>query len=494
MSKLGRLLDEPIARLLLLAAAWLASYALYFVVLARPYYLGAYLWTPKLSTGVIAERQAGPALSFVLGFVLLFALWAGAYWLVRGLRAPELLIAIGLCGLVLAVLLVQVYPIGANDVFGYITAGELLAFHGLNPMVHPPNHVPNLPLAEYSVYAGMMPNYGPVWTWVEGAVAWIVGVPHLLRLTMGFKVVAVLGYVATCLVLVLVLRRRAPDRLAAGLLAFAWNPLVLFEVAVNAHNDVWIGLLVLAGVLCWDTGHRLWMVVALTLAALIKVPVGVVLPLFVVAAWRQEPGTARRMQFLWSAALVALAIIIVSYLSLPEGWKGLANLASRTDLFTDSLPAVVRHALELALPQRTAMGVAGVLTIAVFAGYTLLQLFNAWQAPAQAVRLGFNLLLLLLLVCMTWFQPWYLLWIVPLAAVYPRPNALFQVGLFGLCATWSYIIFGFVWFWLPRRGIWGRGLGIELLAAISTYLLSWTYAAWSARRARRADLPTPAQS
>ena len=50
---------------------------------------------------------------------------------------------------------------------------------------------------------------------------------------------------------------------------------------------------------------------------------------------------------------------------------------------------------------------------------------------------------------MTWFEPWYLLWVLALAAIYPRPNAPFQVALSSLCITWKYIVFGFVWFWYP---------------------------------------------
>jgi len=487
IARLRALVSQPIPRCVLLALAWLASCLIYYCVLVRPYWLNSYLSTPKLSMGLIANRQPGPAIAFILGFVALFGLYAAAYLLCKRRRSVTLIAAVGLCGLILVLLLAQVYPIGANDMFGYITAGEILAFHGLNPMIHAASQVPNLPLAEYSAYFYTPPNYGPVWTWIEAAVVGAVGRPDLTALTLGFKATAIIGYAAVCIVLVIVLRRRAPDHVAAGLLAFAWNPVVLYEVAANAHNDVWIGLLVLLGVLFWEMRRPVWMLAALTLAVLIKLPVAPLVPLFFLAAWRLEPAAQRRRRLLWSGALVVAGIVAASYLSLPEGLKGLTNLTGRTDLFTHSLPAVIKLTLGLALPEKWAMLLAGLVTALAFGGYYALQLRNAWRTPGEAVRLGFNTLLFLLLVCMSWFQPWYLVWIVPLAAVYPRPNAVFQVGLFSLCASWSYVVFGFVWFWIPKIGSWGRALGIELMAMLTTYAASWEYALLYGLRRQEAE-------
>jgi alpha-1,6-mannosyltransferase len=470
IQRLARIVSsQPIARAALLALAWLASYLVYYWALVRPYWLPTYLSTPKLSMGLIANRQPGPAAVFVLGFAALFGLYAAAYLLCKRWHSGVLIAAIGLCGLILALLLAQVYPIGANDIFGYITSGELLAFHRLNPMIYAASHVPGLPFAEYNAYIAIPPNYGPVWIWIEAAVAGAVGTADLTALTLGFKAVAIAGYVATCIVLVVLLRRRAPDYAAAGLLAFAWNPLVLYEVAVNAHNDVWIGLLLLLGVLFWEMRRPLWMLAALTLAVLIKLPVAPLLPLFFLAAWRLEPSAQRRRRLLWNGGLVIAGIVAVSYLSLPEGFKGLANLRGRTELFTDSLPAVIKLALGLALSEKWAKLLAGLATALTFGSYFIVQLRNAWRMPGEAVRLGFNTILFLLLVGMSWFQPWYVLWIVPLAAVYPRTNAPFQVGLFALCAAWSYVVYGFVLYWKPA-------IEIELIALAVTYGVSWAYA------------------
>lgn len=234
------------------------------------------------------------------------------------------------------------------------------------------------------------------------------------------------------------------------------------------------------GILFWEMRRPLWMLAALTLAALIKLPVAPLLPLFFLAAWRLEPAAQRRRRLLWSGGLVVAGIVTLSYLSLPEGLKGLTNLTDRTELFTDSLPAMLKLALGLALSEKWARLLAGLATVLTFGAYFILQLRNTWRTPGEVVRWGFNTLLFLLLVCMSWFQPWYLLWIVPLAAVYPRPNAPFQAGLFALYAIWSYTVFGFVLYWNPPTEI-------ELIALIVTYTASWAYAILYGLRRQRAQ-------
>ena len=467
-----------------LAGLWLSSGLVYYFLLLRPYGLLSYLQTPGLSLGKIDKHEAPAAGAFLLCFMTAFGLYALAYRLCKGWRSWSVAGGLVTGGLLLALLLAMVYPVGATDVFDYAVEGELLTMHGLNPMVHPANKVPDLPLLRYATYKYTVSPYGPVWTWFEAGIVWAAGRAGLLGLVLSFKVVAILGYLATCALITINLRRRAPERMAAGLVAFAWNPLVLFEVAVNAHSDVWIGVLVLCGVLFCELWRPLLMFAALTLAPLIKIAVAPLLPLFALAAWRQEPAP-RRGRLALTGGLVILGIVAISYLSLPQGLQGIGNPLRRSEFFTHSLPAVTKLALELVVPKGTAALVVGIATLCAFAGYFLVQLRNAYRAPGEVVRLGFNTLLFLLLVCMSYFQPWYLLWIMPLAAVYPRPNAPFQVALSTLCVMCSYVMFGFVWFLVPLFR--GKFLGINLAVLATTYGLPWAYALWSGWKGKRKE-------
>ncbi len=265
----------------------------------------------------------------------------------------------------------------------------------------------------------------------------------------------------------------------AGLVAFAWNPLVLYEVAVNAHNDIWVAALLLAGILFWELRRPLLMLVSLTMALLIKVFAAPLLPLFALAAWRQQPSGRRLHLTIVGTAIVGV-LAAVPYLLLPQGPAGLRGMLARTDLFTHSLPAVAYYALASTMPQHTAALLTGAATAALLGAYVLLQLRNAWQQSGEAVRLAFNVLLFMLLLCMPWFQPWYLLSVMALAAVYPRPDAPFQAALSTACVVVSYVVYGFVWFWAPS--ISRHLVAIHSLAVATSFLLPWAYAVCSGVR------------
>ena len=88
-----------------------------------------------------------------------------------------------------------------------------------------------------------------------------------------------------------------------------------------------------------------------------------------------------------------------------------------------------------------------------------------------------------------WFQAWYVTWIVALAALYPRPTAPAQAGLFSLTVLISYVVFGFAWFWFLSFANWGNALGINLAAVATTYLVPGGNTAWlwlGQRRGREA--------
>jgi alpha-1,6-mannosyltransferase len=449
-----------------------------------------YLNTPGLSLGKISKHGAGAAGAFLICFLVAFGLYALAYRICLGWRSWIGVGAVAAGGLILALLLSWVYSIGATDMFDYAVEGELLTMNGLNPMVYPANKVPDLPFLRYAAYSNVISPYGPVWTWLEAGVVRVVGRGGLFPIVLGFKALAIAGYLSACGLIAAVLRRRAPQRMVAGLLAFAWNPLVLFEVAINVHADVWVGALVVGGALFWELRRPLPMLVALTLASLIKVPAATLLVLFAIAAWRREPAPRRRRLAL-TGGLVILGIAAISYLSLPQGLQGVGNFLHRRDLFTHSLPAVLKLALDKVVTPGAASLLVGVAAFCAFGSYYLLQLSNARRTPNEVVRLGFNTLLFLLLVCMTWFQPWYLLWIMPLAAVYPRPNAAFQAALSTVCVMASYILFGFVWFLVPL--FWGEYLGINVAVLATTYALPWAYALWSGWKSRQAETTTRAR-
>jgi hypothetical protein len=478
-------LDRPGLRAAAVAGLWAAGGLVYGIYLFRPY-AAPFLWAvPRYSLSVAMRREPLAAAGFLLWLLASFLCYGLAYRLVRGRGSPAAAAAVVLGGLLCAGFLASIYPVGAIDVFNYAARGEMLAQRGLNPMVYPLNAAPDLPSYAFTAFRATLSPRGPIWTWLEAVVAAGTTRFGLIDHVLGLKGLAILGYALACGLIALILHRRASPNLTAGLLAFAWNPLVLFETAVNAHADIWIGALILGAVLLRELRRPLLMLAALTLAALIKVLVAPLLPLFAVAAWQQTPFGQRRRLAL-TGALTVLGIVAAAYLSLPEGFRAVRNLAGRDELFTNSLPAALQYVLTLYAPKDVAVLVAGLAALGVFAAYVLVQVRNAARAPASVARLAFNTLVFLLLVCMTWMQPWYWLWVLPLAAVYPRRDAVFQAALSMVCVALSYVVYGYVWHRFPVFH--GDFVRINLVALATSYALPWAYAVWSGWRGRRGRL------
>ena len=489
---------------LVVFAAFVGSFLLYLSGLVLPYSLFAHVARTPISFPEIARRHPLPAAAFLATFLALFGLYALVYRTCRRhpREVPPALLL--LCGLTLALLTSLTYPVGAGDVVDYVTHGEELFYYRENPLVVPPGQLPDTAFAHYSAYRMAPSNYGPLWTWISALVVGALGRGSLALNLLGFKGVAMAAYLAQALLIYTVLRRRQPDLAPAGLAFFAWNPLVLYEFAANGHNDAAMMAFALLGIYFWERRRPILMTAALTLSFLVKIPTAPLLPLFLLACARDARSEARsaaefrnarsearsaaecRPRGLLPAVLLSGALVGLAYLSLPDPLAALTNLSTRSGLLTHSLPAVLSLTLRLVGLNETDAGrAAQAAALGAFAAAFVLQLARTWVRPAAVLRHAFDLMLFLLLFATPWFQPWYVTWAVALAALFPRPEAPLQAGLFSLTVVFSYVVYGFVWFWIPHQANWGNTLGITLMAVATTYLIPWGYTlkVWGRRRA-----------
>ena len=131
----------------------------------------------------------------------------------------------------------------SQDVFSYIAYGRLAAIYDLNPYVWPPSAIPRDPVMPWvaEVWRSYAAPYGPVWLDVQGLMARVFGSTSIVDQAMTYRLLANALLLANLGLAWIALGRlthldRAQRTTALAMLA--WNPLVLFEVGANAHNDV----------------------------------------------------------------------------------------------------------------------------------------------------------------------------------------------------------------------------------------------------------------
>jgi alpha-1,6-mannosyltransferase len=317
-----------------------------------------------------------------------FICYLGALALLRrgGARATVAALAVA----------IQLAPLGAplllsSDAYTYWVYGDIARVYG-NPYRDEPREFPDVPGYKWmgADWHDKTSVYGPGFTLASEAVD---GSSHTYA-AWAFKAAAALALlVASAIAL-----RRSPF---AG--AFVgWNPILALHFAGGGHNDAWmialvLGALTLATARRRDVAGAVW-----SLALFVKWVPLVLLPLHAL-----EARAAGRRVGTFGFALTAVALAAVATWQFGLAWLGaIAPLAQNVAGMTSySLP----HRLsQLGVPDDAA---TGIFAIAFLCAY-------AWllrEALGGRARLG--LAAGALVLCSPYVTPWYLAWVVPLAAI-----------------------------------------------------------------------------
>ncbi|HET6318825.1 MAG TPA: hypothetical protein VFG86_20410 [Chloroflexota bacterium] len=412
------------------------AYALWVVWLPL---LPANLYVPLLDLGKITGYTWQAALTY-LGFVIaLHGLYALGYRLVSKGVVPTLPVSV--FGAVFAIELLGAYPATAVDVFGYIAHGRMLADHHVNPFITPPNAFPTDAILAYLAFPSEPSQYGPAWVLLDGALA-LAARGELLGELILYKLVAAVAHLVGGLLVLGICRQLGarPSQARAGAFLFVWNPLLLWEMVGNAHND---GLMMVGGLLAVLLLLRRSYVVslsALVAGALVKVPVIVIGPLLLV--------TLARRRLVAALEGVALAMLLAFVVYRPF-WDGPGTLTAlrRTELFTASFGAVLRLGLEapFGLPIATDVARGASLTLFALVVALCIGLAVRAQTSSEIVTLAYATMLAAMLLATTWFQAWYVVWPFAFAAALPDGRRHLEAALLSLGGWLQYFVFIYLW-------------------------------------------------
>jgi hypothetical protein len=461
--------------LAILVGVGLAAAAANAVVFLVPYSLLEYYEEPLLDIGKISGRTRVAGEAFFAGFVGLFLLYLMALWASARLGGTRP-VAVALAGSLLQFIVLSfVYPIGAIDVFDYLLSPRVWILHDANPFVVAPAVFPDDPFIPYAAYAGLAFSYGPFWLFLSTPVTLLAGDELLLGL-FGLKALMGLGLLAS---LVLVAAILPPERRALAVVLLGWNPLVLFEFSANAHNDAWVVAFLLLGVFFARRGGLVGSMLALAASGLVKFAAFPLMLVFLAAE-----AAHRRFRRVLIAGAAACVLVLASYAPFLGDGDVLTALKQRQELFTTSLPTLVFLWLEPGVADAPSLAARGALVLfALIVGTVALVVFVRKIDP---VRGSFEVLFFYFVLAVVWFQPWYVTWLVALAAVLPSGAVAVRAILYSWTATFAYPLFYFIWTWTgasPEKINAWAVLSIHGPPAVLTLVLAgW----WLVNRRRRA--------
>jgi len=149
--------------------------------------------------------------------------------------------------LLFAILYALIPIVTSSDVFSYIAYARIGVIHHLNPLTTLPTAIRTDSIYNYLSWIDQPSAYGPTWVMITGAWQWMFtafGLNYLLAMVIALRIHGLaMHLVSTLLVwstggyLQQLNGNFSLTRRKLATLAFAWNPLLLFEACVNAHAD-----------------------------------------------------------------------------------------------------------------------------------------------------------------------------------------------------------------------------------------------------------------
>jgi alpha-1,6-mannosyltransferase len=355
---------------------------------------------------------------FEFAFWAAFALYILATILVLRMRDDgaaliRLLTLIFAFGIAFRGVLIFSQPKLSDDMYRYVWEGRTQA-NGFSPYLVPPD-APELGYLRDEAIWPLINRKSSVTVYPPGAelvfaALWRVW-PDSVR---WFQIAMTVGDLVAGVLLVRLLRAlgQPPQRV----LIYLWSPLVVFEVAHSAHVDGLILPFLVGAWLMRVKGRDGWAGALLGAATALKLYPIVLLP----ALWRPR-DEAGRWRPAWLMPLTCAAVIALAYT--PYLARGALSAGYLPRYFSEtgnmSLAFLIIEFTRWlgGLPDQAANGVLAVVILIVSLILMIRPAVNAVEALRRCLwPIGAFLVLTQLL------HPWYVLWLVPLVALFLQPG------------------------------------------------------------------------
>jgi hypothetical protein len=325
----------------------------------------------------------------------------------------------------------------STDVFSYVMYGRIVAIYSANPYIQPPEDFASDPFLTwvFPFWRDQPSVYGAGWTDFSWLLSTFTAGGDNLGQVAAYRVALIASDVVTLVALWWLLGRiRAAERPRAFLL-FAWNPLILFDISANAHNDSPMLALLLLGfaplAVAPEPSTSRWLISIATsvVGGLVKYASGVASLIMTAAFVARASCRRERLMRLGLVAVIGLGIALVlwwPWLRAPDGIAPIIDAAGGR-LVLNSAPDVVAvfAAERLALPAAEARTWIRALARAAFGLYLVWEVWRLWPVAQRGghpallgtIRASARALLLLPLLVLTWVWSWYFSWSLALVAL-----------------------------------------------------------------------------
>jgi len=331
--------------------------------------------------------------------------------------------------------LLFLWPITSNDIFSYLGRARVLSEHGKNPYLVSYNTFTNDDFYNLikNKWLSQLTPYGPIFTIISAGLAYIGKFFNLIINLFIFKIF----FIAINILNLYIIHKTLKNKLSTYLYAF--NPLILFEFAVNGHNDVLtVFFLLLSFYFLLNNNEKiknyLFSFVFLLLSALIKYMTIILLPLYFIIIIFIIKKRKSKILFALLSLLSTIIILFIFYLpfSLKTNifYTPILNLFSNINnepSYIIMLPPIITaiiFSLSI-IVKNISYSISFLYSRIIFIIFYLFSLvrllFNRNNIIKEdIIKYSFYIMLIFLLTFFNWVLPWYYTLLIVLAIYFSK--------------------------------------------------------------------------
>jgi len=324
----------------------------------------------------------------------------------------------------ISLLLLFSFPVGATDIYCYIFQGRVFSIGHLSPLVTPYQKLSGDLF--YNSLSGLQwtkitAPYGPLFIMIESGLSALFK-NNLIATLITFKTFFFLINTLNAYLLYRWFGKKA-------FWFYAFNPLIIFELVINGHND---SIIILLLIICFyifkkatnNPGFKYYILAFIPLMAsvLVKYTSLIILPFFYLISLSAIKTASARIKYSFSLFLIMALMIFLSYIPFGANiYKSLQSTINQFNLTSEifiSPLILIFQAVASYWHLYNYASLAAIASRIIFIIFYICLIFKAWpRRPRQNTEndsfLAFikysTLAFAGFCACFfTWFMPWYL--------------------------------------------------------------------------------------
>ncbi|MBU2235436.1 hypothetical protein KKA01_00040, partial [Patescibacteria group bacterium] len=265
-----------------------------------------------------------------------------------------------------------------------------------------------------------------------------------------YKLLALFSFFAGAYFLGKILQMISPDKKIGGLFLYLWNPLILFEAVNNAHNDMLMISIVLAAIYFLLKKKYSTSLLVLLLSVLLKYITLVIVPVFLYFVLKNIPQLNKKVKFVLKTGIAVIIVTTLFYIPFWEGaeiFKGLFQQTQLSTFFLFSLFPSLVFAIAYLVGSNFSWSYDLLTDISRYFGLGAFIVVYFWQIKNYVkdksknfIYYSFLILFAYIIYYVSYLQPWYLVWLIPIAILVDKKYFLQFIFILTLAGLLSYIV------------------------------------------------------